>query len=261
MNKCGFFTRILTCPLIPQRPTPLTVLPNGIPQHLRELPRWVCWNYWWNGKNKWTKPPYQAGTTYKAASTKPETWSDFETALNAYQSGKFEHDGVGIIPPDGMTGIDIDHCRDEVTGELTPFAETILGNMGTYTEVSPSGTGIRIFLIGNKPKGNCVDRKKGIEIYDSGRYFTVTGHVLHDVPIASRQEELDCLHAKLFPPVSTPVTAPRDDEGIGYCWLPLCLCFFLCAGRNPVVVQADGIDARGVALVCLAVMAHALYQY
>jgi primase-polymerase (primpol)-like protein len=53
----------------------------------------------------------------------------------------------------------------------------VLANFaGTYAEWSPSGEGIRIFCRA-KPMAAGVN-VDGVEVYTSGRYLTVTGHVL-----------------------------------------------------------------------------------
>jgi len=52
-------------------------------------------------------------------------------------------------------GIDLDKCRNPETGELEPEAQEIVRRMDSYTEVSPSGTGVHIYVIGTKPEGRC----------------------------------------------------------------------------------------------------------
>jgi hypothetical protein len=80
-------------------------------------------------------------------------------------------------------GIDLDDHRNPDTGELTPFAQKVLGLFPSYAEVSPSGTGIKIFGRGKLPAG-CPKQNKslGVEVYDGGRYFTVTGNVIPGGP-------------------------------------------------------------------------------
>jgi len=95
-------------------------------------------------------------------------------------------------------GIDLDHCRDPQTGEITPRALEIVQRLDSYTEISPSGDGLHILVIGQLPRqGN---KCGGIEMYSSGRYFTVTGQHLPGTPttIEERQAELTALYQEVF---------------------------------------------------------------
>ncbi|MCX6378997.1 MAG: hypothetical protein NT023_05890 [Armatimonadetes bacterium] len=195
----------------PPRPTALPVKPDDIPQFLKDLPRWLVWRYSWKNR-KWTKIPYNARTGGEGSSTNERTWSRYEEALRAYQTGEYDGIGFALSPEVGITGIDLDKCRNVETGELTPLADTIIGNMGTYTEVSPSGTGLRLFVMGSKPAGRCKDDPRGVEIYNAGRYLTITGHALLDSPIRNAQDDLNQLHAWLFPEKQKPATAPRAPQ-------------------------------------------------
>src|SRR5687767_4935391 len=92
-----------------------------------------------------TKVPYQAHRpACKAAVNAPETWAPFAAAVAAFEDGKA--DGVGVVLGDGLVGVDLDACRDEQTGVITPEAQTIITDLDSYTEVSPSGTGVHILL-------------------------------------------------------------------------------------------------------------------
>jgi len=193
------------------KPAKSVVTPHGIPKVLTQYQRWLCWNYEYKNE-RWTKTPYSPLLDRRASSTNAATWCTFKEALSGYNRG--DYDGIGLVPPSDMSGIDIDKCRNTETGELTPFAETIVAEMDTYTEVSPSGRGLRIFLIGNKPEGDCRDDSRGIEIYNGGggRYFTVTGNALQvSETINERQSELSELHARLFPSVERHVV-PRAPQ-------------------------------------------------
>ena len=75
------------------------------------------------------------------------------------------------INSDGIAGIDLDHCL--TGGVLEPWAQQIVDRCpATYVEVSPSGTGLHIFGRAIVGAGR---RRDGVEVYDRGRYFTVTG--------------------------------------------------------------------------------------
>jgi len=156
-------------------PATLSVQPQNIPASLTSRNHWVMWR--WESRKKddgsvnWTKVPYTAHGT-KASSTNPKTWTSFSVALKAYQTGGFA--GIGIVLTDGLHGIDLDDCRDPVTGNLSPFAQEVLSKVEGFAEVSPSGTGVKIFTVTDL---DCARVKKevGLEMYTESRYFTVTG--------------------------------------------------------------------------------------
>jgi putative DNA primase/helicase len=201
------------------KPNALPVSPGAIPQALKVLSQWVVWRYEWKAKDeKWTKPPIIAKTGRHASSTTPRTWTSFDAALQAYQNPQKDLDGIGFVVTEdtGLVGIDLDHCREAETGELAPWAQAIVQRMATYTEVSPSGTGLRLWLKATRPpKGQ---RKGFIEVYSWGRYLTSTGCHLDGTPttIEPRQAELEAFEAEVFatpsPPVR-PVVPPMNGTG------------------------------------------------
>jgi len=155
-------------------PQTLEVQVDGIPSELKALPQWVCWRWEERGDN-WTKPPFQPSGVY-AASTDSTTWSTFEDVRAAYRNGGFAGIGFVLAKGDGIIGIDLDHCVDPQTGEIESWAWEIVNEMNSYTERSPSGTGLRILARGKLPG---TGHKRGnIEVYDRGRYLTVTGQVV-----------------------------------------------------------------------------------
>ena len=163
----------------PPRPRYLSVIPENVPEQLVQLPQWCCWRAAWRvdkqGEGKWTKPPYQPDGR-PASSTDPATWAEFGECLLAYQLRGFDGIGFMLAKSAGIIGVDLDHCLDE-TGALEPKAQPIVDQFNSYTEVSPSGDGLHIFVFGTFPEG-MTGRKKGpIEVYAEGRYLTVTGHV------------------------------------------------------------------------------------
>ncbi|MGH8695713.1 MAG: hypothetical protein ACREVS_04510 [Burkholderiales bacterium] len=88
-------------------------------------------------------------------------------------------DGIGYVltAADGVVGIDLDKCRDPDTGVIAPWALAIVQQIDAYTEVSPSGTGVRIFAPGTLSGGG--RNRHHVEMYTRGRYLTLTGHRLH----------------------------------------------------------------------------------
>jgi len=107
-------------------------------------------------------------------------------------------DGIGFQLGDSYTGIDLDDCRDARSGDIEPWAREIIRQLDSYTEISPSGTGIHILAKGTLPPRG---RRKGpVEIYSGGRYLTMTGEHLDGTPgtVEERQTELTDFHAQIF---------------------------------------------------------------
>ncbi|MBN1975953.1 MAG: DNA primase [Anaerolineae bacterium] len=192
--------------------TKTELFPDAIPAELRELPAWVCWRAERrNGKS--TKVPYTPGGSL-ASVADPETWATFPAVLDAYQNGG-GFDGVGVVLTDGgpLFGGDLDHCILD-DGGLETWAAEIVAELATYTEISPSGRGLRIIGRGALPPGRRRDGQ--IELYDAGRYLTITGNHVPGTPatIEDRQAELEALHARLFPAPEMPKTPRRPVEPV-----------------------------------------------
>ncbi len=175
----------------------IAIYPEVIPQALRNLPQWVIWKTEdRNGKS--TKGPFNPKTKTLASTTNPRTWSDFNTACHVFKQGGY--DGVGFVftDTDPFCGIDLDKCREPDTGIIEPWAQAIIDELKSYTEISPSGQGLHIIIESQLPEGQ---RRRGqFETYESGRYFTMTGHHLDGTPdcIHNRQAEMEDLHAEVF---------------------------------------------------------------
>ncbi|MDQ1275065.1 MAG: hypothetical protein QG610_638 [Euryarchaeota archaeon] len=181
---------------------------DNIPQELRNYSHWVCYRLVDNGKlnpdgtpklDKVPHDPHRPGKPgAKAKPNDPKTWGPFDLVLKIAQNQKYEYDGIGYVffGDDPFTGIDLDHCVQD--GVIQPWAQEIIKKMGSYSEFSPSGTGVHIYVEAIKPNGGC--KKGDVEIYVTGRFLTITGNRLDDTPlvIEKRQEELNGFHADVF---------------------------------------------------------------
>lgn len=147
---------------------------KNTPLNLRARSQFVCWKYEWLG-GKWKKIPYNPKTGNKASSTAYSTWSDFETACKAVD--KYNFDGVGIMFSKGLMGIDIDHCID-AEGNISDRAREVINAVNSYTELSPSGTGVHILAFGELPGTRT--RNDEFEMYYHGRFFTLTGKLFEN---------------------------------------------------------------------------------
>ena len=199
--------------------------PANIPTALTQRAQWVTWKTE-ERDGKATKIPYNARTQNKAQSTNSGTWSPFGVALSAARRG---YDGPGFVfsDADPFCGIDLDGCRDPETGHIAEWARDIIADLDTYTEVSPSKTGVKLFARGTLPKDarkkwkvkdapHVCEKSPGVEMYDRGRYFAVTGWRL-DGPSEpqERQVQVDALLAKYQPKRTPPQNGQNghDDNG------------------------------------------------
>ena len=176
---------------------------ENIPDLLKQRPRWVVWRRE-TRDDKPTKVPYNAATLSHARVNDPSTWSDFKTALSRYYEGKCAGIGFVLSDEDDIIGIDLDHTPD-----WQEEASRIIEKIDSYTELSPSGAGIRIFARAHLPKS--ARRKKGnVEIYSSGRFLTVTGRRVRGSGVEERQREVDdFIHAYMMP---TPLSDERPPQ-------------------------------------------------
>ena len=128
------------------KPKFLKPIPENIPDQLKHYNQWVLWRAEFV-EGKWTKVPYNPKTGRKAKSNDPQTWSDFNTVNIRQKNNDGKFDGIGFVPSEEgpFTGIDLDHCRDSQSERIEQWAMKIIDQLNSYTEISPSGTGIRIF--------------------------------------------------------------------------------------------------------------------
>jgi len=125
------------------------------------------------GALKWTKPPFKPDGGY-ASHSRPETWTSFDKALNAYKRGGFDGIGFVLTEDDPYAAIDLDKCHDAESGVTEDWARDIVQAIPSYWELSPSGTGLRAIVRAKLPPGG--RKKQQLEMYDSLRYVTITGH-------------------------------------------------------------------------------------
>ncbi|MCI8387045.1 MAG: DNA primase [Clostridiales bacterium] len=180
-----------------------------IPNELKQLPNWVCWKLVPDdSSSKPRKLPFDPRSGKAAASNNPATWCDFNTAVNA--SG---YTGIGFMFSNSpYFGVDIDNVANELPrymdGEpcmLLEFVDTL----GSYTEMSTSGTGIHIICRGKLPAGG--RRRGNVEMYEEGRFFVMTGRsVSQYTDIADCTEPIKFLHEQYIARGETPGPIVKD---------------------------------------------------
>ena len=220
---------------------------DSIPEELGVGVNHVNWRYEGDPVTKVLKI---AGTLRNASSTDPQTWRTLGECVAAMERYPDRYAGVGrvIAKDDPYVGVDLDDVRDPQTGKLSARAAEIVGGLDSYSEVSPSETGVKLWVRASLERAY---KKPGFEAYPHGRYFTLTGWALsQSIPtVEERQGELEALIREEFPgPEEKP--RPRRNYGgqPGEC-IDL-VEFVLAAGVEVLGEAADGTAERVLRIVC-----------
>jgi hypothetical protein len=158
----------------------MSIMKNPLVKKFGKDKRWVNYQLMMmNGRE--TKIPFSPITKRKASSTDEKTWGTYDDAV------KLDKDHVGIVfaPDQLLLGIDIDHCINDqgnIEHEYKEQIAELILTAGTYTEISPSGTGLHLYFGLTSALGLEANRSGNFEAYTSGRYFTVTGNSYHKEP-------------------------------------------------------------------------------
>lgn len=165
---------------------PVPLLPvhgAAIPSFLKKQDRWLLWRHTWKPvERRWSKVP--VGPTKFPASTHnaAHRWS-YPQVVATYEAEKDIFSGIGFIMTGvkGLVGIDMDDCVTDGIPEA--WAQEVVDKFDTYTEISPSGKGLRLFAFGEHAK-DFLNNTQGIEVYggNSARYLTITGCHLPGTP-------------------------------------------------------------------------------
>ena len=171
-------------------PTPPVVQPplwDNIPASLAQRQQWVLWKFEWDAKRSaWLKVPYYAMGGRRAGGQGEDSdrmrLATLQVVRSAFDKrpGFWTGVGFGFLPGDGLIGIDLDHHVDKDTGVLSPRAQAIVDAFVTYGELSPSGTGLHLYVQGHTTTAKSNDI--GVEMFCERQYFTVTGHHLEGTP-------------------------------------------------------------------------------
>ena len=181
---------------------------ENIPDELKAIPQWVMWkNMIKKGEKKPSKVPFNPNTGKMAKVSDPNTWGTFDKVEEKYNTGKYSGVGIVLTETDNIVGPDFDNCLDE--GKPKDWAVEPLTMINTYTEISPSETGIRQIAFGKKPGDVCkaivtdktetMPKEEAIEFYGHGRYLTITGNIWPGAPrtVNHDQSGIDALYAHM----------------------------------------------------------------
>jgi len=202
---------------------------SAIPSRLHPMQRWVVWKYKWDeGMEKWTKVPYSP-QTHQLFHRKAEECSTLELAHRVLMNHKFSGVGVSAVLQDGLTYLDFDKCLENGKIRGAELEKFIL-DLGSYTEVSPSGLGLRVIVETPKDLGRVNENKKrtdkntprvcevfeceGAEAWNDGKYATLTGNLFRpDLSEIKRNDEVMARLFQLFDKKTAPTNPAPAPAG------------------------------------------------
>lgn len=151
-----------------------------VAQTLKQEDQWICWNIE-EKDGRETKVPIDPHGSGYADTTDPDTWTSYEDAIEYKEQA--DCDGIGFVfTEEGWyVGVDLDDCRDPDSGQLEDWAEDVVDTLDSYTEISPSGEGLHIYVEGtlrglenNRKDELDVEGDGHLEMYEESRFFTFT---------------------------------------------------------------------------------------
>lgn len=175
------------------------------PDALRDLKGWLVWRWVRRpGRPKALKMPYYvSGPVRKHTHGSAEDRAllvTFEEAKRAADLHDFAGVGLALMPEFGVTALDFDNCVKD--GEIDPRVERL--TMGTYAELSPSGTGVRAFMLGESPDSkdsSPADNSFGFETFHGKGFVTFTGNITETTKLTGDENNV----------------APLTDEVKSFC--------------------------------------------
>lgn len=201
-----------------------------IPAELKALRQWVCWQAVPDPArpDHPRKTPVNPITGGGALSNNPDTWADYDTAVRE----SAHYTGIGFMFANGYFGVDIDNVEDAIedyqNGSTDNIVSEFINTLQSYAEYSQSGRGIHIICRGKLPPGG--RRKGNVEMYDSGRFFVMTGRAASEyTEIADGGERIKPLHEKY---IGGARPKPRETR---------------CAAHSAVLSDNEILDLAGKA--------------
>jgi len=170
---------------------------ENVPDELKKINRWLPWK---QGASRADKIPLHLHTGRACDPHDASNWFPFDDVLGAVHSRGFTGPAFELSQADDIVGLDLDDVID-AQGRLAPDAEAVIRELDTYTEVSPSGTGVKLWFRCTNRELSITETRPGVEFYGYSRFFCVTGRrwgERSDVP--DRTEVWRSLRPRLFPP-------------------------------------------------------------
>ena len=238
----------------------------NIPHDLRAMNQWVLWHRTASGGLD--KVPARV-TGGNASSTDPETWGAWQEASAVVTCGNAAGVGFVFVTGGGFVGIDFDGCRDKATGKMAEWAREAIITLDSYAEVSPSGTGVKVYCRGTSPfpTGRNVklptmpvmspDKSPGLEVYDHGRFFAMTGERLKGMPHEpqERTEAVKLLCAKFMATEAVAAATSHSEWRSEEAVIARARSYML---RVPPAIEGQGGDKHTFKAACILVLGFAL---
>jgi len=210
-------------------PSVLEINYENVPHTLRDYRHWVGWHYEHkpDQSKPWAKVPIQLhahtlrdGNVKRASTNNNHSWVAWGTALdilNRVNAGNQSTiQGLGFcVGQSTIVGIDLDHCCNSQTGVIDDWARSIVDTLNTYTEYSPSGSGLRLLCFGTLPETTGRKYRNGpVEMYDrsTNRYLTITGQRVPNTPdeLEERTDQLADIHNRFI--ADSELTPDKQNE-------------------------------------------------
>ena len=194
-------------------PKPARILDETlrVPDDLAELDRWAVWR-----SEEGRKIPYRVDGR-RASTTNQRDWGELHLARKTLLLGP--HTGLAFcfFQEDNLVGLDLDDCLD-TNGNPKPIVQSMLARFSdTYCEISPSGTGLKLWSRGTLPSSMNVSLEDGVglEVYSSGRYFTFTGKRFYDAPleVADHDADIQRIYNAFRPPTIRAIPRGKIPYG------------------------------------------------
>ena len=131
---------------------------------IKQLPRWICFRVVSCGQTSCDKNsrscadcrlndqtsgivPILASDCiqYEPGDESPP-FATYDEAMIYHERSDTDTDGVAFMLSGSTNAIMLDECRDPETGEIEDWAESIVDQVDTYTEISHDGTGLRLIV-------------------------------------------------------------------------------------------------------------------
>src|SRR5271157_78702 len=173
-------------------PIPTRVM---IPPRMLELPRWVGWSFEWREQQRrWAKQPCNPVSGVR--SEWQRNTKNFDDAFKGAKQRRM--DGIGFSPEvqDGLVFVDFDDCIKE--DSLDEAVEKWLRLLPSYTEITPSGEGLRVIVSGKIPRNvtshplPSSNLGASVELYAGGsaHYVTVTGKRTYGIGLKIQEAQI-----------------------------------------------------------------------
>lgn len=190
---------------------------DRVPDELASVNQWVVWKAVQmkkrDGTVKTTKVPYDPKNGKKASTQRKSNWGSFDQACESLLMEGY--DGIGFVftADDPFVGIDLDNCFND-DGSLRADAEAAVNTVQSFTERSPSGNGLHIICKGRLPGSGHCDNKTGREMYQEGRFFTITAETVGEhVAVNENHEAVRFLYDEWF-----GASSYQDYTGVELDW-------------------------------------------